>query len=152
MKRKSAALLLLVILVVMFFTLSSSACAPYSYSGGEDDESKYLNSINTTDDIENLVTTDERLVINYFDAYLWTVYFSETGSIEHMVYIYEFDSPNKAQKMLKTRVEELERNKTMTVKSAKAVESYIVVDLIDISFTNVTRDMLEYNFSMLIVY
>ncbi len=140
---------MLVVLTITLFAFSSFGCTVNNVSGKE---SKYLNKINTVEDIDNLVTNDDRLVINYFDAYLWTVYFSESGSIEHMVYIYDFKTPENAKKMVKTRKEELERNKTMTIKNAKAVDRYIVVDLVDISFTNVTRGILEYNFSQLIVY
>ncbi len=156
MKTKKSVLLLLVVLSVMFFAFSSSACTSdsdnFDVPGKENGESVYLNNITTIEDIENLVTNDDRLVINYYDAYIWTVYFSEDGSIEHMVYIYDFETPKKAEEMVKSRKEELESNKTMTVKHAKAVDSYVVVDLVDTSFTNVTRAMLENNFSLLIVY
>ncbi len=156
MKNKNSALLLLVVLTVVIFAFGSSACTAngdnFDVSGKENDESIYLNNINTIEDIENLVTNDDRLVINYYDAYIWTVYFSDDGSIEHMVYIYDFETPKKAEKMVESRKEELEANKTMKVKQAKAVDSYVVVDLVDTSFTNVTRTALENNFSLLIVY
>lgn len=152
MKRKTTALLLLVVLTVTFLAFSSSGCACNNVFGKENDENKYVDLIKTVEDIDNLVTDNDRLVINYFDAYLWAVYFSESGSIEHMTYVYDFNTPEDAEKNVKTRKEELERNKTMTIKKAKAVDKYIVVDLTDTSFTNVSRNILEYNFSMLIVY
>lgn len=152
MKKRSTALFLLVVLAVTFFAFSSSGCSCNNVFGEENDVNKYLNKIKSIEDIDNLVTDDDRLVINYFDAYLWAVYFSEGGSIEHMTYIYDFKTPEDAESNVKTRKEELERNKTMTIKSARAVDKYIVVDLVDTSFTNVSRNMLEYNFSMLIVY
>ena len=152
MKIRSRALFLLVVLTATLFAFSSSGCSFNNMFGKENEESKYLNLIKTVEDIDNLVTNDDRLVINYFDAYLWIVYFSESGSIEHMTYIYDFKTSDNAEKMVDTRKEELERNKTMTIKNAKAVDKYIVVDLVDTSFTNVTRNMLEYNFSTLIVY
>ncbi|MBQ8000693.1 MAG: hypothetical protein IJ298_05670 [Ruminococcus sp.] len=155
MKNKKSAACLLVVLLVIFLSFSSSACTGngdnFDVSGKENDESIYLNNITTVEDIENLVTNDNRLVINYYDAYIWTVYFAQDGSIEHMVYIYDFETEAKAQKMVKTRKEELECNKTMTIKCAKSIENYVVIDLVDTSFTNVTRSMLENNFSLLIV-
>ncbi len=155
MMNKKSALCLLVVLTVICLAFGSSACTAngdnFDVSGKENDKSIYLNNITTIEDINNLVTNDDRLVINYYDAYIWTVYFAKDGSIEHMVYIYDFETPNKAQRMVKTRKEELECNKTMTIKYAKSIENYVVIDLVDTSFTNVTRSMLENNFSLLIV-
>lgn len=150
MKNTKSALCILVVLVVVFLTMGTSACTTY-VSGKEKEESVYLNNIMTMEDIDNLVTSDDRLVINYYDAYIWTVYFSDDGSIEHMVYLYNFETPQKAEKMVKTRKQELECNKTMTIKNARAIDTYVVVDLFDSSFSNVTRSMLETNFSQLIV-
>lgn len=154
MNNKSA-LCLLLVLSVLFLSVASSACTSngdnFDVSGKENDESVYINNITTIEDIDNLVTNDNRLVINYYDAYIWIVYFAEDGSIEHMVYIYDFETPKKAEKMVDTRKKELECNKTMTIKYAKSVEQYVVIDLVDTSFTNVTRAMLENNFSLLIV-
>lgn len=150
MKNTKSALCILVVLVVVFLTMGTSACTT-DVSGKEKEESVYLNNIMTMEDIDNLVTSDDRLVINYYDAYIWTVYFSDDGSIEHMVYLYNFETPQKAEKMVKTRKQELECNKTMTIKNARAIDTYVVVDLFDSSFTNVTRSMLETNFSQLIV-
>lgn len=140
----------MVVLFVLFVAIGTSACSPQVF-GKEKEESVYLNNIVTTEDIDNLVTNDNRLVINYYDAYIWAVYFSEDGSIEHMVYIYDFETEAKAEKMLKQRKTQLESNKTMTIKNARTIGSYVVIDLFDSSFTNVTRSMLETNFSLLIV-
>ena len=150
MKYTKSTLCVLTVLFVIFLVMGTSACTT-DVSGKEKEESIYLNNIVTKEDIDNLVTNDERLVINYYDAYIWTVYFSEDGSIEHMVYLYDFKTSKKAENMVKTRKQELECNKTMTIKNARAIDSYVVVDLFDSSFTNVTRSMLETNFTQLIV-
>lgn len=156
MKIKKSTLCIIVVLAVIFLAFSSSACTgngdSFDVSGKENDESVYVNNITTIEDIDNLVTNDDRLVINYYDAYIWTVYFAEDGSIEHMVYIYDFETEKKAEKNVKSRKEELECNKTMKIKYAKSIDKYVVIDLVDTSFTNVTRAMLENNFSLLIVY
>ncbi len=155
MKNSKSAFCLIIVLSVIFLAFGSSACTStgnnFDVSGKENDESLYINNITTIEDIENLVTNDDRLVINYYDAYVWVVYFADNGSIEHMVYIYDFETPRKAKNMVDTRRKELECNKTMTIKYAKSIENYVVIDLTDTSFTNVTRSMLENNFSLLIV-
>lgn len=110
------------------------------------------NFIASTEDITNLVTDDEKLVINYYDAYIWIVYFDNFGSIERMAYIYTFNTEQEALEMIDVRKEELETNKTMTIINARSIDKYLIVELKDTSFTNVTRSMLETNFSGLIVY
>ena len=109
-------------------------------------------SIKSSKDIENLVTSDDKLVINYYDAYTWVVFFDELGHIRCMTYVYSFADDDEADIMANPRKSELERNRTMTVYSSRAIDEYVVAILTDTSFTNITRSILENNFSGLIVY
>lgn len=108
-------------------------------------------SLVSSEDVLNLVTDDDKLVINYYDAYIWTVFFDKSGNVEDMIYIYKFKSEDEAKSMVKTRKEELENNKTMKITDAYSVGCYVIVELEDSSFASVTREMLENNFSQLIV-
>ena len=147
----------LISIVLLFFILivfaSVAGCSGdntgFDVSGCTDDKKDTITSL---EDITNLVTDNEKLVINYYDAYIWIVYFDELGSIKHMTYIYSFEDKDKAESMVDTRTEELEKNKTMTIIGARSIDRYLVVELTDTSFTNVTRSILETNFSGLIVY
>lgn len=140
-------------MAVMLFTAvgCSGKDNNFNVSGQSTDAVTDKYNFTTVEDIENLVTDDERLVINYFDAYIWIVYFDDDGNIDHMVYIYEFTDETTASSMVEKRCAELEQNKSMTVLSSYSVGNYVLVDLTDISFTNVTRAMLENNFSGLVV-
>lgn len=113
-------------------------------------ESNYL--IDTVVEIDNVVTDDDKLVINYFDMYKWIVYYNESSTVENMTYIYEFSSEKEAQEMVSIRKQELMLNGTISVQDCRAVENYVVVDLVDTSFKNVSRNILEKNFSGLIVF
>ncbi len=118
----------------------------------EDEINKSLfYSIVNAEDIKNLVTDGSKLVINYYDAYIWTVFFTQDDTVESMMYIYKFDSPEKANSMLESRVHELLRNRTVKVNDSKCVENYLLVELVDTSFDGISRDHLEINFSNLIV-
>ena len=108
--------------------------------------------INSIEDIKSLVTDDNKLVINYFDAYTWVVLCDDQSITEEMVYIYEFDDNNVAEYMLSVRKSELEKNRAMKINSCKVIDQFVVVQLTDSSFHNVTRNMLEINFDGLIVY
>lgn len=109
------------------------------------------NYIADVSDIENLVTDGDKLVINYYDAYIWTVFFDETDLVDRMIYIYKFSDETEAESMVKSRSEELKKNKSMKIENAYNVENYVVVELVDESFENVSRSILENNFSLLIV-
>ncbi len=108
--------------------------------------------INTTDDIKNIVTDDDKLVINYFDAYTWIILFNEYNKPSHMVYVYKFEDSKTAIEMADVRRNELEKNRSMVILASRAIDDFVVVDLLDSSFDNVTREVLENNFSGLIVY
>ncbi len=108
--------------------------------------------INSSEDIINLVTDDDKLVINYYDAYVWVVFFDENGYVDNMIYIYRFESEEAAKDMVKTRKQELSQNKAMDITDARHIENYVVVELLDSSFASVTRGILENNFSQLIVF
>ena len=153
MKKQDKIFSAVILLIIMFMLVSTAGCScdssKFDVSGHTGDDK---NTIKSVEDITNLVTDDEKLVINYYDAYIWIVYFDNLGTIRSMTYIYEFSDSQEAESMVSTRTEELEKNKTMTIVNARAVEQYLVVDLTDTSFTNVTRSILETNFSGLIVY
>lgn len=155
MKVKCSSALLVSLIVIVVLAFGAVGCADSSdgfvVSGHENNGKIETDTLSTTEDIVNLVTDDDKLVINYFDAYTWVVFFDENRYVENMIYIYKFDSAEAAEDMLSTRKEELEINKTMTVTEAKTIENYIIIYLDDTSFTNVTREMLENNFSQMIV-
>lgn len=146
--------ILLLFLILLMFGLSGCACSNGTFTvyGHENNYDFLENKLNTTEDIKNLVTDDDKLVINYYNAYTWVVFFGDTGNIEHMIYIYSYDSESDAMSLVDDRVKELDLNSTMKIQASKVIDSYVAIDLTDSSFTNVTRSMLEHNFSMLIVY
>lgn len=145
----------LVIATVLLSSVVFAGCVS-NVEGTEIDDNKNtvetkVFSLESSEDILNLVTDDDKLVINYYDAYIWVVFFGESGIVEDMIYIYKFESEDEAKSMEKTRKEELEKNKTMKITDAYTVGCYVVVELEDSSFSTVTREMLENNFSQLIV-
>ncbi len=153
MKKQDKFIAVTLLVSIMFLFVSVSGCtgdkSNFDVSGHTNDKENYITS---SEDITNLVTDDEKLVINYYDAYIWIVHFDNLGSIERMTYIYSFNDADEASSMVETRKEELENNKTMKVISSRCVDKYLIVELTDTSFTNVTRSILETNFSGLIVY
>ncbi len=124
----------------------------FDVSGQSTDGVNDVYFLSSVEEIEELVTDDNKLVINYFDSYLWVVYFDEESKIEHMIYIYEFEDEIKAESMISERTKELSKNKTMTIDNAYNISNYLIVSLTDTSFTNVSRAILENNFNGLIVY
>ena len=148
------AIALFLAVAAMFCTLwgCNSSVKGLDTNSEEDVNINPVYSLKSAEDIENLVTGDNILVINYYDAYIWAVIFDDAGNIDHMIYIYKFDTPEKAHSMTETRKHELERNKTMKVNTAKSVDNFLLVDLVDSSFEGVKRETLENNFKNLIVY
>lgn len=144
----------IILLITSMFLLSSAVgcSADKSDPSLPDFVNEKQKLIDSGDDVENLVTGDDKLVINYYDSYIWVVYFDELGHIECMTYVYAFADEEEAQLMAQPRKSELERNRTMTVYTSRAVDEYVVVILTDTSFTNITRSILENNFSGLVVY
>lgn len=144
-------------LFILLFVLTIMATAV----GCSSDRSKFdvsgytenlSDDIVTSEDIKELVTDDEKLVINYYNAYTWVIYFDNMGSIRYMTYIYSFSDSDEAFAMVDVRKEELEKNKTMTITDAYSVDEFLIVELTDTSFTNISRSVLETNFSGLVVY
>lgn len=123
----------------------------FSASGEENNSSNLHFSLYTVEDIKNLVTTDDMLVINYYDAYKWIVFLNKDNSVGRMIYIYEFESQDRAEEMVSVRASELRKNKTMSIISEKAIENYVVIELTDSSFSDISGDMLRSNFAQLIV-
>lgn len=156
MKQNKFLIDIFVVLCVIFITGSVVGCSEkngrFDVSGQTTGNIIEENLINSLEDIENLVTDDEKLVINYYDAYIWTVFFDESGVIDKMIYIYEFGDEKEAESMVDVRQEQLSQNKTMSITDAISIENFVVITLTDTSFTNVTRGMLENNFNGLIVY
>ncbi|MGN0453257.1 MAG: hypothetical protein ACI4GZ_05590 [Ruminococcus sp.] len=146
----------LTLLAVMFLSFSACSCSNstgnFDVSGNDNIPTVEVFSLAAEEDIKNLVTDDDKLVINYYDAYIWTVFFSPDGSIDHMIYIYGFETDEEAASMVEIRTKELKANKTMKILSSASVGRYVVVDLEDTSFAGVERSVLEHNFSQLIVY
>lgn len=144
------------LMIVLLIIVVSVGCTVqkdnFDVIGISKDENQSVFAINTVEEIMNVVTDDDKLVINYYDAYTWVVLFDEDNRTTMMLYIYKFDTAEIASDMLKIRKEELEKNRTMTIESCRQIEEYIVVELTDSSFDNVSREMLENNFSGLIVY
>ena len=154
-KRKAIIGLLMATIVLLIVIVAfgcSSGNRKFDVSGKSDASLNEVSIINTIEDINNLVTDDEKLVIDYFGAYTWVVLYNEEGFTENMIYVYEFEDAQTAQDVVSVRKNELEQNRTMTVKNSRVIENYVVVDLCDTSFHNVTRNMLENNFKGLIVY
>ena len=156
MKHNKFFLDIIIVMCVVVLSGSSVGCSnengSFSASGQSTSNILQKDFISSVEDIENLVTDNEKLVINYYDAYIWVVFFDESGVIDYMTYIYEFDDKNEAETMVSVRKEQLSQNKTMNVISASLIENFVVVELNDTSFTNVSRGMLENNFNGLIVY
>ncbi len=156
MKNKVSIISIFIVLTVMLSITVSVGCSGnktnFDVSGQTTEGINDNYFISTVEDIENLVTDDEKLVINYFDAYIWIVFFDSDSKIERMIYIYEFEDESKAQAMTAERKNELSKNKTMTINEAYSISNYVVVSLTDTSFTNVSRSILENNFNGLIVY
>ncbi len=150
----SKAVALLVAIALLFCTVCgcSSSVQSLETNSDEDINKSLYYTISSSEDIKELVTDDNKLVINYYEAYIWTVFFNEENTVDSMIFIYKFDSPEKAHSMIETRTHELERNKTMRVTNAKSVENYLVVELVDSSFDGLSRERLENNFNNLIVY
>lgn len=141
-----------ILLIIVAIAVGCSARENKFDVSGEENEKALPGYISSVNEIDKLVTNDEKLVINYFDAYIWVVHTDNEGSIERMTYIYEFESQSEAMDMVSIRSEELVKNRTMTILRCKAIGKYVVVDLIDTSFDNVNRLILEHNFSGLIIY
>lgn len=141
-----------ILLIVLTIAVGCSAKQNKFDVSGEENEKALPGYISSVNEIDKLVTNDEKLVINYFDAYIWVVHTDNEGSIERMTYIYEFESQSEAMDMVSIRSEELVKNRTMTILRSKAIDEYVVVDLIDTSFATVNRSILEHNFSGLIIY
>lgn len=156
MKNKVSIISIFVVLSVILSISVSVGCSGkksgFDVSGQttEGIEDEYF--ISSVEDIENLVTDNEKLVINYFDAYIWVVFFDEDLKIDSMLYIYEFEDEEKAQSMVSVRKNELSKNKTMSINESYSVDKYVIITLTDTSFTNVSRSILENNFNGLIVY
>ncbi len=146
----------IMLLIMVVCILGLSACTPsdgtFTVYGHENNYDFLEKELNTSEDIKNLVTDDDKLVINYYDAYTWVVFFGDTGSIEHMIYIYSFESNSEALSIVDDRVKELKLNYSMKIQASKVIDSYVLIDLVDSNFTNVSRNMLEHNFSNLIAY
>ena len=141
------------ILIIVAIAVGCSANKNEFDVSGKEEENILPGFISTVAEIEKLVTDDKRLVINYFDAYMWVVYAdTDAAGVERMTYIYKFASENEAQDMVSIRSEELAKNRTMTILRCKAIGRYVVADLKDTSFANVSRSILEYNFSGLVIY
>lgn len=155
MKRNSiisVSALMVVLIVVMVSVGCSVPREKFDVSGKINEDNYKYHLIESVDDIKLLVTDDDKLVINYFDAYTWMISFDENDIPDKMTYIYKFDNEKIASEMASVRKSELEKNRTMKVISSFNIEEYVVVTLVDSSFNNVTRDKLEYNFEGLIVY
>ena len=155
MKEKSLTLILSSLLAIVFFAFAAVGCSGngqgFQVSGQENTNCLQECNVSSVSDIKNLVTDDDKLVINYYDAYIWVVYFSQTGEIEEMMYIYEFENSEDAESAITSRVSELEQISTMIILDSHTIENYITITLKDTSFTGVTRNMLEYNFNGLII-
>ncbi|MBE6737177.1 MAG: hypothetical protein IKB72_06180 [Ruminococcus sp.] len=145
-----------VLIVVLIIIAASVGCSVqkdnFDVSGMTNDEDFNKAVISTVDDIKNVVTDDDKLVINYFDAYTWIILFNDDNMPKKMVYIYRFENREEALKMTDIRKSELEKNRTMKVESCRNIEEYVVAELIDTSFDNISRETLENNFNGLIVY
>ncbi|MBQ4568926.1 MAG: hypothetical protein IJA62_02520 [Ruminococcus sp.] len=156
MKNKVSVISVFVVLSVILSITVTIGCSGkgnnFDVSGQTTDGVDDAYFISSVEEVENLVTDDNKLVINYFDAYIWIVFFDDESKIEHMVYIYEFEDEAKAESMISERTKELSKNKTMTIDSAYNVSNYLIVSLYDTSFTNISRSILENNFNGLIVY
>lgn len=151
--KKNKLVAVFLIITFLFLVASVVGCSGDDIDPNLPDFAKdIIKSIDSSKDVKNLVTDDDKLVINYYDAYIWVIYFDELGNIECMTYIYAFEDESEAELMAKPRGAELERNRTMTVYNSRAVDEYVVVILTDTSFTNITRSILENNFSGLVVY
>ncbi len=152
MKRNTIISIISILSVLFLFTSAVGCSGNKNNPDVPDFVTEIEKSIKSSKDIENLVTSDDKLVINYYDAYSWVVFFDELGHIRCMTYIYNFSDDDEADIMANPRKAELERNRTMTVYSSRAIDEYVVVILTDTSFTNITRSILENNFSGLVVY
>ena len=141
-----------IILIVVSIAVCCNARQKNYDVSGVNNENNLPGYISDVNEIVNLVTDDEKLVINYFDAYTWVVYTSADGSIERMTYIYKFNSAEEAQKMLKPRTQELSQNRSMTILRCNTFGEYVVVELKDSSFNNVNRSLLETNFAGLVIH
>lgn len=150
----SQTLILVLIIVVLSLGINTGCVSVVEGRSGENEPTTVpagVNFISTTEDIKNLVTDDKKLVINYYDAYIWTVFFDNDNTVKSMVYVYDFKSSEEAENNTELRKKELEKNKTMTITSAYNVENYVVMELEDTSFKGVSREILENNFKGLIV-
>ena len=70
-----------VLIVVLIIIAASVGCSVqkdnFDVSGMTNDEDFNKAVISTVDDIKNVVTDDDKLVINYFDAYTWIILFND---------------------------------------------------------------------------
>ncbi len=156
MKNKVSIISIFIVLSVMLSITVTVGCSGkgnnFDVSGQTTDGIDDAYFISSVEEVEELVTDDNKLVINYFDAYIWIVFFNEESKIEHMVYIYEFEDEAEAESMISERTKELSKNKTMSIDKAYNISNYLIVSLNDTSFTNISRSILENNFNGLIVY
>lgn len=155
MKRFRYIFMIFVLLMISVFPFIAVGCSEqntnFDVAGDDSVEFTEPETVPFSEQVKSFVTTDDKLVINYFDAYLWIVYFNEDDTVSHMTYIYEFESEDVAKDMVNTRKNELSVNKTMTITDACYIEEYVIIDLTDSSFDGTTRDILEHNFENLIV-
>lgn len=150
----SKAALLTLILIVFSLAVNTGCVSDVKGTSSENEETTipaYTNYIDSSSDIDNLVTDDYKLVINYYDAYIWVVFFNQENTVDSMLYAYDFNTCEEAADMVETRRRELQKNKTMTITSAYSVDNYVVMELLDSSFDGLSRDILENNFNGLIV-
>lgn len=155
MKYIRSALVLFIFSAMLTCTLIVAGCTAdngnFSVSGEENNSGNLHFSIYTVEDIKNLVTTDDMLVINYYDAYKWIVFLNKDDSVGSMIYIYEFESQDRAEEMVFVRASELKKNKTMNILSEKVIENFVIVELTDSSFSSITGEVLRSNFAQLLV-
>lgn len=153
-KSYSQAFILALILVLFSLSFSAGCVSVVEGTVGDNEQNSVpmpTNFISSASDVKDLVTDDDKLVINYYDAYVWTVFFGSDDTVRSMVYVYNFEDEQEAEKMVSVRKAELEKNKTMTITAAYRVGTYVVMELNDTSFDGVSRSILEHNFNGLIV-
>ena len=144
--------LLLLMVMVFVAVLSTTKQAELDVNAQTQEQKLSENYIGSAEEINHIVTDDYKLVINYFDAYIWIVSFDSKGCVEDMTYIYKFADNYEAQDMVSVRAGELAENETINVKKSYVIDSYVVVEVHDSSFESISREMLEKNFDGLIVH
>jgi len=156
MRKRNYIIGISILTVVLSIVAISVGCSvkdeKFDVSANTDQVKIQKDLLETADDIKNIVTDDDKLVINYYDAYTWIVLFDENDYPKNMMYVYKFESEENATKMINERKKELEMNRSIKVTSAKVIDEFLIIELEDSSFDKIPRGQLEYNFNGLIKY